>query len=36
MEEEIYEDDDDFDSSRAPGDQKNEADQFEGGSKEAI
>lgn len=38
MEEEIYEDDGDFDSSRALGDEKvaEAADKFEGGSKEAI
>jgi len=36
MEEEIYEDDEDFDESRAPGDPNNEADKFEGGAKETI
>lgn len=38
MDEEIYEDDGDFDSSRALGQEKvaDEVDKFEGGTKEAI
>jgi len=38
MDEEIYEDDGDFDSSRALGQEKAayEVDKFEGGTKEAI
>ncbi len=34
VEEDIYEDDEGFDSSRAPGDPKVEIEKFEGGTKE--